>query len=128
MSDSAATGVLVYAKNLNRVSLFYERVLTGAVLHADAEHKVLQSNGTQLIVHAIPPHIADSILIDVPPAPREEQAIKPFFTLENLAVACEIAAECGGMVCGPAWRSRDFLAQNVCDPEGNIIQLRERAT
>lgn len=125
MSDSTATGVLIYAKNLEYVSLFYERVLAGTVLHADAEHKVLQSNGMRLIVHAIPPHIADSIAIGIPPEPREEQAIKPFFTVANLAAARQIAAECGGLVCGTARDGPDIRMQNVCDPEGNIIQLCE---
>ena len=125
MSDSTGAGVLIYAKNLEDVSLFYERVLAGTVLHADAEHKVLLSNGMRLIVHAIPPHIADSIVIGIPPEPREEQAIKPFFTVASLAAAARIAAECGGLVCGTARDGPDIRMQNVCDPEGNIVQLGE---
>lgn len=127
MSTPARTGVLVYAKRLEVVSAFYERVLGARVLHADDEHRVLQSPDVQLIIHAIPAPFAASIAIDVPPVPREQQAIKPFFTVESLAVAERIAEECGGRVHGPVWPGPGLRVRNVCDPEGNIVHLRERA-
>jgi predicted enzyme related to lactoylglutathione lyase len=117
--------VLIYAAQLQRVSYFYERVLGATVLHADAEHRVLRSPDAQLIIHAIPPHIAASIHIAVPPMPREEQAIKPFYTVDSLAVAERVAEECGGATCGPAWPGPGFTVRNVCDPEGNILHLRQ---
>ncbi len=104
MSSPARTGVLIYAKQLDKVSSFYEQVLGARVLHADSEHRVLQSADVQLIIHAIPPQFAGQITIAVPPVPREEQATKPFFTVESLATAERIAEECGGKVwghCGP---------------------------
>lgn len=126
MSGPARTGVLIYAKNLEAVSLFYERVLGTRAVHADSEHRVLQSPDVQLIIHSIPSHIAISIVIDSPPVPRDEQAIKPFFTVASLATAERVAEECGGKVWGPVWPGPDLRVRNVCDPEGNIIQLRER--
>lgn len=127
MPGPARTGVLIYAKQLEAVSSFYERVLGASVLHADGEHRVLQSPDVQLIIHAIPPRFAESIAIAVPPVPREEQAIKPFFTVESLAVAERIAEECGGKVWGPVWPGPGIRVRNVCDPEGNIVHLRESA-
>lgn len=127
MPDSARTGVLVYAKNLQLVSRFYERVLAGKAIHADGDHQVLQLAETQLIIHAIPPPIANSISIGVPPEPREDQAIKPFFTVASLAAAGQIAVDCGGLLCGPVWDGPGIRVRNVCDPEGNIIQLCENA-
>ena len=127
MSGPARTGVLIYAKNLEMVSSFYERVLGTEVLHADNEHRILQSPDTQLIIHAIPPQYRDSISIEVPPVAREEQAIKPFFTVESLAEAERTAELCGGRVWGPVWPGPGMRVRNVCDPEGNIVHLRERA-
>lgn len=126
MPDTARTGVLIYAKDLDAVSAFYERVLDARVLHADREHKVLQTPDVQLIVHAIAASFARSIVIDVPPVPREEQAIKPFFTVERLDDAERIAEHLGGRVIGPVWPGPQLRVRNVCDPEGNIVQLRER--
>ena len=126
MANPARTGVLIYAKQLEAVSAFYERVLGARVLHADDEHRVLQSPDVQLIIHAIPAQFADAIAIAAPPVPREEQAIKPFFTVESLAVAERVAEECGGRVHGPVWPGPGLRVRNVCDPEGNIVHLRER--
>ncbi len=125
MSASARAGVLFYAKDLTRVSAFYERVLGAKVVHADDTHRVLRSPDAQLIVHAIPPHIASRIVIATPPVPREEQAIKPFFTVSSLADAEVIAEQLGGRVVGPVWPGPNMKVRNVCDPEGNVIHLRE---
>ncbi len=127
MSSPARTGVLIYAKNLVAVSSFYEQVLGATVLRADDEHRVLQSADAQLIIHAIPERYASSIIIHAPPVPREEQAIKPFFTVESLAAAERVAERCGGKVWGPVWPGPGIQVRNVCDPEGNIVHLRESA-
>ena len=125
MAGPARTGVLFYAKDLDSVSAFYERLLDAGVIHADAEHRVLQSPDVQLIIHAIPERYASAIVIEVPPVPREEQAIKPFFTVADLAVAESLVVQLGGKVCGPIWPGPGMRVRNVCDPEGNIVHLRE---
>ncbi len=127
MADPARTGVLVYAKDLQVVSCFYEHVLGATMMHADAEHAVLQSPDTQLIIHAIPPQFASAIDIAVPPVAREEQAIKPFFTVADLAEAERVAEAFGGTVLGAIWPAPGMRVRNVCDPEGNIVHLREIA-
>lgn len=97
------------------------------VVHSDEEHRVLQSPDVQLIIHAIPQQYTSGIVIEVPPVPRDEQAIKPFFTVESLAVADALAEQLGGKVCGPIWPGPGLRVRNVCDPEGNIVHLRENA-
>lgn len=125
MPGPARSGVLIYAKHLDRVSSFYERVLDARVVHADAEHRVLQSTDVQLVIHAIPAPFEASIAIAVPPVPREAQAIKPFFTVANLAASERVVEACGGRVWGPVWPGPGMSVRNVCDPEGNIVHLRE---
>lgn len=127
MTSTARAGVLIYAKDVERMSMFYEKVLNATVLHADAEHHVLQAADTQLILHAIPAQYADSIVITRPPAAREEQAIKPFFTVPDLDAAEKVVRENGGLVWGPVWPAPGMRVRNVCDPEGNILHLRASA-
>jgi predicted enzyme related to lactoylglutathione lyase len=38
-----------------------------------------------------------------------------------------IAEQCGGVVWGPVWPGPGIRVRNVCDPEGNIVHLRESA-
>ncbi|WP_395794538.1 VOC family protein [Aquimonas sp.] len=126
MTTPARSGVLIYAKQFDSMSAFYQRVLGAQEVHADAQHRVLRSADAELILHAIPPHIAAEISIESPPLPREEQAIKPFFTVASLAEAERVAVACGGRVLGPIWPGPGLRVRNVCDPEGNILHLRER--
>jgi predicted enzyme related to lactoylglutathione lyase len=127
MAGPARAGVLFYAKNLDVVSAFYEEVLGATVLHADPGHRVLQSPDAQIIIHSVPPPYRDSIQVEVPPVPRESQAIKPFFTVLSLTVAEQAVEKLGGRVHGPIWPGPGIRVRNVCDPEGNIVHLREVA-
>lgn len=95
------------------------------LLSADREHHVIESAEIQLVIHAIPPHIAVTIAIAAPPEPREEQAIKLFFTVPSLSGAETVAASLGGRLFGDAYQGPGFKVRNGCDPEGNILQLRE---
>jgi predicted enzyme related to lactoylglutathione lyase len=127
MPGPAKAGVLVYAKNLGTLAQFYEELLGLRVLASDSEHVVAENNDIQLVLHAMPAHLAAEVTIASPPRPREEQAIKPFFTVASLAVAEQQARQLGGFVFGPAWAGPGFTVRNACDPEGNIIQLRQSA-
>ena len=125
MPGPARAGSLIYAKDMQRVSQFYQRVLGMKLLLEDDHHHVMESADFQLIIHAIPPHIAASVAIGVPPELREETAIKLFFSVDSLAAAEHAAAQSGGSVFGPVWDGPGFRVRNACDPEGNIVQLRE---
>lgn len=125
MSGPARAGVLIYALDLETLAGFYAQLLGAQVLHQDAEHQVLQSPDAQLIVHAIPAAYREGLMIQTPPEPREAQAIKPFFTVPSLAEAERLAEQLGGRVCGSLWPGPGMRVRNVCDPEGNIVQLRE---
>jgi predicted enzyme related to lactoylglutathione lyase len=125
MSGSAQAGLFVYAKDLAMMVAFYESLLDMTRLHASEELVVLQSPQMQLVLHAIPPHIAETIDITVPPEPREEAALKFFFTVPSIASARSMASALGGAVMAQTWQASGFVACNACDPEGNLFQLRE---
>ena len=127
MPGPARAGVLIYAENLEAMSRFYAELLGLRVLASDAEHVVAENNDIQLVLHAIPAQYAAEITIASPPEPREEQAIKPFFTVSSLAAAERSAQQLGGFVFGPVWDGPGFKVRNACDCEGNIIQLRQSA-
>ncbi|MCC6302231.1 MAG: glyoxalase/bleomycin resistance/dioxygenase family protein [Gammaproteobacteria bacterium] len=125
MPGPARAGTLIYAKDPERLSVFYQGLLGMRRLHADAEHHVIESADMQLIIHAIPPQIAATIDIASPPEPRAEQAIKLFFTVPSLTGAATVADALGGALFGPEYAGPGFRARNGYDPEGNIFHVRE---
>lgn len=127
MTGPARAGALIYAKDLQRLSGFYQQLLHMKLLTADSEHHVIASADMQLIIHAIPPHIAANFSIATPPLPREEQAIKLFFTVPSLSGAATVANSLGGALFGQEYLGPGFRVRNGYDPEGNIFQVRESA-
>ena len=125
MPGPARSGVLFYALDLERMSTFYQRVLGMRLLAADTQHHVIASDDAQLIIHAIPPHIAATVRVTEPPRVREEQAIKPFFSVRSLEASALAATALGGAVFGPMYSGPGFAVRNAHDPEGNVFQLRE---
>jgi predicted enzyme related to lactoylglutathione lyase len=125
MPGPARAGAVIYAKDLERLSHFYRQLLQMRLLHAGDGYHVIESADMQLVVHAIPAHIASTIEIASPPAPREETAIKLFFTVESFASAHDIARQSGGEVFTEEWAGSGFKARNGLDPEGNVFQVRE---
>ncbi len=123
MQTFARNGMLIYAKDMIAMSTFYESILGMRLEFADDQCRILASGDTQLILHAIPAHIAADIAIAIPPEPREEQAIKPMFAVANLGDAERAAERCGGRLIGAVWEMLGRRIRDVCDPEGNIVQL-----
>lgn len=125
MPGPACAGALIYAINLEKISDFYQQLFDMALLKADAEHHVIESTDFQHIVHAIPLPIASTITVSSPPEPRDQQTIKLFFTVANLASAEILAHALGGEIFGPTYDAPGFMMRNGYDPEGNIFQARE---
>ena len=125
MSTPARSGTLIYAKDLALLASFYRQLLSMTEVHASDELVVLRSADAELIVHQIPAHIAETFVVESPPVPREDAAIKPFFAVTSFAEAQTRAASMGGALIGPKYEGPGFRITNAYDPEGNIIQLRE---
>jgi len=127
MPSTPKPGAVVFVKNLERVAKFYEKLLSLSVVEAESGHVVLESEAIQLVLHAIPAHIAESISISEPPEVREETPIKLFFPVVSIAQARASAPALGGQV-GPVeqeWEFRGIRACDAYDPEGNVFQLRQ---
>lgn len=123
MPGPARAGVLLYAKQLDRLSVFYQRLLGMTVLDANDERQIIANADMQLVLLAMPSHAAAAIDIAVPPVPRE-QTVKAFFSVPDLAVAIATASALGGGAFDVEYAGPGFRARNVFDPEGNIMQLR----
>lgn len=126
MPGPARAGALLYAVNLPEVSAFYREVLNMQLLHGAPTHHVIENLDLQLVLHAIPASIAATITLETPPAPREEAALKFFFTVPSFAEAEATILRLGGGTVPGEWPGPGFRIRHFFDPEGNIFQLREQ--
>jgi predicted enzyme related to lactoylglutathione lyase len=128
MSGQPNAGAVIYAKDLTRVSAFYADALGFPVTHSEPDYVVLGSPTFQLVIVAIPVHIAEAIDVTEPPARRSDTPIKLVFTVASIDAARASAAARGGELDPPEreWQFQGFQVCDGHDPEGNVVQFRER--
>jgi len=123
----AQQGLVVFAKDKQRVSEFYQRTLGLAVLESDSSHDLLSGGGYEVVVHAIPARYAAEITIAQPPGPRDETPFKPTFVVASLAEVRRAAEATHGFLKpeAGAWHFRGHTVLDGWDPEGNIVQFKQ---
>ena len=125
MAGPARAGLFIYARNLAALAGFYEKLLGLARVRSTDELVILSSADLQIVVHALPDHVAGEADTSLPPVLRDMAAFKFFYTVPSLAQAQAMAGSLGGQVLPEQWRGPNFIVRNAVDPEGNIFQLRE---
>lgn len=128
MPDRIQAGGVLYACDVERLQVFYHAVTGLAVEHVERDHVVLQSPSFQLVILRVPDRIAASITIRTPPRRRTDTPLKLVFFVTDMAAA-RVAAGAHGGELDPAeqeWMFRDCRVCDGQDPEGNVIQLRQR--
>jgi len=128
MSQQAIVGTILYAKSVARISPFYAECCGLELMHSEDDHVVLASPAFQLVIVAIPQSIAASISIATPPARRESTPIKLFFLVQSIDAIRKVATRLGGAL-NPPESEWNFRGGKICDghdPEGNVVQFRER--
>jgi predicted enzyme related to lactoylglutathione lyase len=120
-------GAIVYAKDIHVLARFYAAVADLEVMHEVDDHIVLESETVELVIVAIPAATAARIVITTPPQRRANTAFKLVFAVPSLAEARATAEANGGELDPPGkeWKFQGLRVCDGCDPEGNVIQLRE---
>ena len=121
-------GLVVFAKSVKKLSAFYARTLGLEVLESARSHRLLRGNGYEVVVHAIPAKIAREIPIAKPPVLREDSAMKPSFVVPDLQALRLAVVATGGWLKSDdmAWTIRGHKVLDGCDPEGNILQFKQK--
>ena len=120
--------VVIFAKNKKRVSAFYRETLGLTASVEEPSHDVLCGSGVELVIHAIPRKYATDIVVSKPPKVREDTAIKPAFYVPDLEVVRAAAERTGGFLKprDQAWDIRGCIVLDGHDPEGNVVQFKQR--
>jgi len=127
VAQAFSAGAIVYAKDIHALARFYAAVADLEVMHEVDDHIVLESETVELVIVAIPPATAARIVITTPPQRRENTAFKLVFAVPSLEQARATAHANGGELNPPnrEWKFQSLRMCDGCDPESNMIQLRE---
>ena len=116
--------VLIFAKQMQPMMTFYERSFDMfAEASADPSFVMLNGQGgASLALHALPPAIADDIVLTRPPTLRENTALKACFEVDDLEAHRQRIIANGGQAKEPwQWEGRRYC--ECADPEGNVLQI-----
>ncbi len=127
-AQSGQAGLVVFAKRVKKLSAFYTRTLGLELIEADRSHQLLRGNGYEVVVHAIPAKYAREIQITKPPVLREDSAMKPSFVVPDLQALRLAVVATGGWLKPEelAWTIRGHKVLDGCDPEGNVLQFKQK--
>lgn len=130
MTQRIRAGAVIFARDVARLAAFYARLVPMMPAGEEDGAVFLENDVLQLIIHPLPPGVAEQGAIATPRAPRWRSAVKLVLPVDSLArVRAQAAALGGGMKdAAAAFTCRDFRACDGHDPEGNIIQFREALT
>jgi len=128
MTYSQVKAVL-FVKDLRAVAQFYSTALGMLVVASDEHHWRLICAGFELVVHQIPKHIADTIVLERPPAPCVWAATRLDYPVPSLAESRRAARALGGYIDDkpPAWAEPNAKYFFGYDPEGNRFGVCEDA-
>ena len=120
--------LVIFAKNKKRVSAFYRSTLGLEAAEEATSHDLLVGAGIELVIHAIPRRYSAGIVITRRPQPREDTPLKPVFAVADLSAVGAAAKASGGFLkpLEGAWQIRGYTVLDGWDPEGNVVQFRQR--
>ncbi len=119
---------MVFSVDVPRLAAFYQAVLHARPTHEPSGDIRLFTEREEVLIHSIPTKIARTIDLHTPPEPRDGAAIKPVFEVSALDDALDAVRTGGGVVTGRTFTIDGLTRQDVLDPDGNVIQLRGRAS
>ena len=127
MSHALRPAVVIYAKDIDRVALFYALVFELTETARADDYVSLSAPSYAITVVRIRAQLASQIDISTPPQRRENVAVKLVLPVDSLERAREKVAKLGGAI-GAVEKQWQFDGAIRCDgndPEGNVIQFVE---
>jgi predicted enzyme related to lactoylglutathione lyase len=119
--------LVIFAVNVPAVADFYKAVIglsPCAKAGDNAKDLRLCNANEEILIHSIPKRISKNIVIESPPKPREDCAMKPVFDVASLSDSLKQVSLKGGVVTEQTFTLDGLTRRDVLDPEGNVFQLR----
>lgn len=118
-------GAVLYAKSLENLTQFYLQIGGQITDERKGEFSAITNRGSELIILQAPSEIASQIVINDPPAIRSAAPLKPILETSSIEDTLHEILKFGGRPVPGAklWKFRQYLVQDIVDPEGNVVQL-----
>ena len=115
---------ILYVKDLQRMKRFYSEMLGVQAANPDWTDAwaTFDTGGARFSLHAIPAEIAKTIVIESPPTPREQQAVKLSFEVKDVESERARLESLGAQTVRRPWQKTGEACDAV-DPEGNVFQI-----
>jgi hypothetical protein len=120
------SSVVLFTVNVSQMATFYEAILEATPLVEPSGDVRLFGERDEVLIHSIPKKIARTITVSTPPTARDGSPIKPVFDVGELASKLDLVPVHGGVVTDFHFIMDGRTRHDVLDPDGNIIQLRDR--
>jgi predicted enzyme related to lactoylglutathione lyase len=120
---------VLYVKDLRLMRTFYERCFGLLVAEpVDEDFCVLASDDWELSLVAMSAATAATFVVTDPPGRRESFPVKLAFAVPSIEGLHPAVTGAGGQLdpIGSAWEFRGQRHLDCLDPEGNVLQLRQR--
>jgi predicted enzyme related to lactoylglutathione lyase len=124
-----AAAAVLYVKDLKLMRTFYERCFGMSAAESDDDKFcVLVCDDWDLTLVTAPEAIAAAFATTRPPQRRADTPVKLAFAVGSIEGLQPVVTATGGELdpTESAWRFRGHLHFDCLDPEGNVIQLRQR--
>ena len=115
---------ILYVKDLERMKRFYGAMLGSNPTNRDGTDvwATFETGGARFSLHAIPAEIAKRIVIESPPTPREQHAVKLSFEVKDVESELARLDSLGVQTLRRPWQNPGEACDAV-DPEGNVFRI-----
>lgn len=124
-----AAAAVLYVKDMRLMRTFYERCLGMSTAESEGDDFcILRSDDWNLSLVSVPEAVAATFVITDPPERREDSPVKLAFEVTSIEELCSVVIDTGGRIdpIESAWEFRGYRHLDCLDPEGNVVQLRQR--
>jgi catechol 2,3-dioxygenase-like lactoylglutathione lyase family enzyme len=119
--------IVLWVSDMDAQAAFYSRLLGLEQVIREPGFAELSSETNSVLLHELPEKYRGTVPLTAQLTAQQEVVIKPVFVVTDIAAARKSINDTFGTVQGSEKTYGVFTYLDVVDPEGNVIQLEQRA-
>jgi catechol 2,3-dioxygenase-like lactoylglutathione lyase family enzyme len=119
--------IVLWVSDMDAQAAFYSRLLGLEQVIREPGFAELSSEPNSVLLHELPEKYRGTVPLTAQLTAQQEVVIKPVFVVTDIAAARKSINDTFGTVQGSEKTYGVFTYLDVVDPEGNVIQLEQRA-